>query len=97
MIKNCHRCVLYCFTVFYLEIRQPFCRCSKHPIGADQIENFESLPETKGLIPTDVGPKMMPPKSFIGYFPKRDPQNADTQAEWYEKCTFLFCWTFEEF
>ena len=96
MIKNCHRLVLYCFIVFYIEIEQPFCWFSKHPIGADQIENFESLSETKDLIYTDVVPKMMLQKGFIGYFPKRDPQNADTQAEWYEKCTFLFCWTFEK-
>ena len=90
---------MFCIVLLYFisKLDNLFVGVSKHPIGADQIENFESLSETKGLISTDVGPQMMPPKSTIGYFPKRDLQNADTQAEWYEKCTFLFCWTFENF
>ena len=89
---------MFCTVLLYFiwKLDNIFVGVSKHPIGADQIENFESLSETEGLISTDVGPKMMPPKSFTRYFPKRDPQNADTQAEWYEKCTFPFWWTSEK-
>ena len=92
---------MFCTVLLYFisKLDNIFVGVSKHPIGADQIENFESLSGTKDPISTDVGPQMMPPKSAIGYFSKREHPNADTQAEWYEKCTFLsflFCWTFEK-
>ena len=89
------------FCTVLLHFKQSFCHCktkiSKHPPGAVLIWPTGQLSETKGLKSTDVGPQMMPKYSFIGFFRKRDPQNTDTQAERYKKCTFPILEHFKNF
>ena len=93
-MNSCCRSVLYYFSEFYIEIEESSNLNFKTPTrrGTDLINLNRFLSQKVPFTPTStgVGPPMIPIEIYHRTLFEKRPQNADTQAEWHEKCTFLF-------